>query len=39
MPNDEISFELTIKAIDEAHIEKAFLSSWYGPSRDLISNE
>lgn len=38
IPTDGISIESTIKTMDDAAIEKALLSSWHGPSGELISN-
>ena len=33
------SVESTLRAMDEADVEIALLSAWYGPEGDLISNE
>ena len=30
--------ETTIKAMDDGGIEKALISSWHGPTGELISN-
>lgn len=41
-PQDEYlaaSVESTLRAMDEASVDIALLSAWYGPEGDLISNE
>ena len=36
---NDIPIEYTIKSMEEAHVEKTMLTSWWGPSGALISND
>lgn len=36
---DQIPSELTLAALDAAHIDRALVSAWWGPSGPILSNE
>lgn len=38
-PTQEVPLALTLRAMDEAEIERAYISAWYGPTGALISND
>lgn len=39
LPNEEISLDRTLAAMDEAGVERGLISAWYGPDGPLISND
>jgi predicted TIM-barrel fold metal-dependent hydrolase len=39
IPTEELPLELTIAAMDQASVERALISAWYGPEGPLITND
>ena len=39
LPDQEISLDRTLTAMDEAGVERGLISAWYGPDGPLISND